>query len=90
MFVMVPFGSWFDRYYKENLRSCDQGSPGSMLFELTNLRHLRVIVYDVREPQWDVKLRSAVTELHTERQEGPREVNPTPISGDIGRCRFAH
>lgn len=119
-FVIMPFGSWFDRYYQEiyapairdagyePVRADELFTTGSvveqiwdqierarlLLADLTgknpnvfyelglahaarkpavftaaqvddvpfDLRHLRVIIYDVREPEWAVRLKTSVTD----------------------------
>jgi hypothetical protein len=136
-FVMMPFGNWFDRYYREiyvpaineagfdAVRADELFSSGSvveqiweqiqkssvLLADLTDrnanvfyelglahadikpvvftaakvedvpfdLRHLRVIIYDVREPQWDMKLRSAVTDYIRSAKRDPGKSIPHPF-----------
>jgi hypothetical protein len=47
-----------------------------------DLRHLRVVVYDVRNPGWDVKLRQDITTyLKNARTEPDRSI-PQPFRGD--------
>jgi hypothetical protein len=136
-FVMMPFGTWFDRYYKEiyqpAISSADYDpkradelfSSGSvveqiweeirkasvLLADLSNrnanvfyelglahaigkpvvftagniddvpfdLRHLRVIVYDVREPNWSEKLREAITDYLRSARKEPDKSIPHPF-----------
>jgi hypothetical protein len=44
-----------------------------------DLRHLRVIIYDVREPQWDAKLRAAVTDYIRSARKDPGKSIPHPF-----------
>jgi hypothetical protein len=136
-FVMMPFGSWFDRYYQEiyvpaikeaglePVRADELFSTGSvveqiweqigkarvLLADLTgknanvfyelglahaakkpvvftavavddvpfDLRHLRVIVYEVREPEWAVKLRKLITEYLRTTIKDPAKSIPHPF-----------
>lgn len=136
-FVMMPFGDWFDRYYKEiyvpavkeagfePVRSDELFATGSVMeqiweqvqkatvlladvtgknanvfYELGlshaaykpvvltagsiddvpfDLRHLRVIIYDVREPQWDAKLGKAVTDYLKNSKADPSKSIPQPF-----------
>jgi hypothetical protein len=138
-FVMMPFGSWFDRYYQEiyvpaireagfePVRADELFSTGSvveqiweqieksvvLLADLTDknpnvfyelglahaatkpvvftsgkledvpfdLRHLRVIVYDVREPSWADKLRKNITEYLRNAKSEPEKSIPQPFRG---------
>jgi hypothetical protein len=134
---MMPFGSWFDRYYQEiyvpaikeaglePVRADELFSTGSvveqiweqtgkarvLLADLTgknanvfyelglahaakkpvvftaaavddvpfDLRHLRVIVYEVREPEWAVKLRKLITEYLRTTIKDPAKSIPHPF-----------
>lgn len=136
-FVMMPFGEWFDRYYKdvyipaikdagfEPVRADELFSTGTvveqiweeiskatvLLADLSNknanvfyelglahaatkpvvftassiddipfdLRHLRVIVYDVREPNWAEKLGKSVTDYLKNAKEDPVRSIPQPF-----------
>ncbi len=136
-FVMMPFGNWFDRYYKEvyfpaikdagfePVRADDLFHTGSvmeqiwdqiqkakvLLAELTgknanvfyelglahalakpvvfvtgsiddvpfDLRHLRVITYDVREPEWSSKLRKSLTTYLKNTRLDPSKSIPQPF-----------
>ncbi|MFN0134836.1 MAG: hypothetical protein ACKVS9_01820 [Phycisphaerae bacterium] len=136
-FVMMPFGSWFDRYYKdvyfpaikdagyEPVRADDLFQTGSvmeqiwdqirkakvLLAELTgknpnvfyelglahalgkpvvfvtgsiddvpfDLRHLRVITYEVREPEWSTKLRKNITAYLKNTRLDPTKSIPQPF-----------
>jgi hypothetical protein len=138
-FVMMPFGSWFDRYYKEiyvpaireagfePVRADELFSAGSvveqiweqidkaivLLADLTDknpnvfyelglahaarkpvvftsakvddvpfdLRHLRVIIYDVREPVWAEKLRRSITDYLRNAKLEPEKSIPQPFRG---------
>lgn len=136
-FVMMPFGTWYDRYYQEvyipairdagfePVRADELFSSGSvveqiweqiekskvLLAELTDknanvfyelglahaarkpvvftsgkvedvpfdLRHLRVIVYDVREPQWAEKLQRLITDYLRNAAKDPARSIPHPF-----------
>jgi len=136
-FVMMPFGSWFDKYYQdiyvpaireagfEPVRADELFSSGSvveqvweqitkarvLLADLTDrnpnvfyelglahaakkpvifaapkvedvpfdLRHLRVIIYDIREPEWAVDLRESVTEYLKTALKEPEKSIPHPF-----------
>jgi hypothetical protein len=136
-FVMMPFGSWFDRYYQEvyvpaikdaglePIRADELFSTGSvveqiweqigkarvLLADLTNknpnvfyelglahaaskpvvftaatvedvpfdLRHLRVIVYETREPEWASKLRRLITDYLRNTIKDPAKSIPHPF-----------
>jgi hypothetical protein len=136
-FVMMPFGSWFDRYYQEiyvpaikeaglePVRADELFSTGSvveqiweqigkarvLLADLTgknanvfyelglchaakkpvvftsaavddvpfDLRHLRVIVYEVRETEWAAKLRKLITEYLRNTIKDPAKSIPHPF-----------
>jgi hypothetical protein len=142
-FVMMPFGSWFDRYYQEIYvpaikeaglepsRADELFSTGSvveqiweqisksrvLLADLTDknpnvfyelglahaankpviftsariddvpfdLRHLRVIVYETREPEWSSKLRKLITDYLRNTLRDPEKSIPHPfrVSADI-------
>ncbi|MBM3319243.1 MAG: hypothetical protein FJY73_01005 [Candidatus Eisenbacteria bacterium] len=47
-----------------------------------DLRHLRVIVYDVREPQWAATLSRQVTEFLKNAKADPAKSIPQPFRGD--------
>jgi hypothetical protein len=136
-FVMMPFGEWFDRYYKEiyipaikeagfePVRADELFSAGSvveqiweqidkskvLLADLTgknpnvfyelglahaakkpvvfttgsledvpfDLRHLRVIPYEVREPDWNAKLRKSITAYLRNAKADPIKSIPQPF-----------
>ena len=136
-FVMMPFGEWFDRYYKEiyvpaikeagfePVRADELFSTGSvveqiweqiekstvMLADLTgknpnvfyelglahaarkpvvfttgslddvpfDLRHLRVIPYEIREPDWNAKLKQSVTAYLKNAKADPQKSIPQPF-----------
>ncbi len=136
-FVMMPFGSWFDRYYQEiyvpairdagfePVRADELFHTGSvveqvweqiekatvLLADLTDknanvfyelglahaarkpvvftsgkledvpfdLRHLRVIIYDVREPTWAEKLRRSISEYLKNAKAEPEKSIPQPF-----------
>lgn len=136
-FVMMPFGSWFDKYYQdiyvpaireagfEPIRADELFSSGSvveqiweqitkarlLLADLTDrnpnvfyelglahaakkpviftapkvedvpfdLRHLRVIIYDIREPEWAADLRKSVTEYLKTALKEPDKSIPHPF-----------
>ena len=136
-FVMMPFGSWFDRYYQEvyvlaikdaglePIRADELFSTGSvveqiweqirkarvLLADLTDknanvfyelglahaaikpvvftaakvedvpfdLRHLRVIVYETREPEWAPKLRRLITDYLRNTIKDPSKSIPHPF-----------
>jgi len=136
-FVMMPFGTWFDRYYQEiyipaikdaglePIRADELFNTGSvveqiweqigkariLLADLTDknanvfyelglahaakkpvvftsgkvedvpfdLRHLRVIVYEVREPDWASKLRKLITDYLRNTIKDPAKSIPHPF-----------
>jgi hypothetical protein len=136
-FVMMPFGSWFDRYYQEiyvpaireagyePIRADELFSTGSVVeqiweqiekakllladvsgknpnvfYELGlahaarkpvifttstvddvpfDLRHLRVISYDIREPEWASKLRQSVADYLRNATKEPEKSIPHPF-----------
>jgi hypothetical protein len=136
-FVMMPFGSWFDRYYQEiyvpaikeagfePVRADELFTTGSVVeqiweqiekaallladlsgknpnvfYELGlahaarkpvvftagqiedvpfDLRHLRVIVYDVREPEWAGRLKKSVTDYLRNAIKEPGKSIPHPF-----------
>lgn len=136
-FVMMPFGEWFDKYYKEiyipaikdasfePIRADELFSTGSvveqiweqinkskiLLAELTgknanvfyelglahaaikpvifissnvddvpfDLRHLRVIIYDIREPNWADKLKTKITDYLKNALKEPNKCIPHPF-----------
>jgi len=144
-FVMMPFGTWFDRYYKEvyfpaikdagfePVRADDLFHTGSvmeqiwdqiqkakvLLAELTgknanvfyelglahalakpvvfvtasiddvpfDLRHLRGITYDVREPEWSDKLRKSLTTYLKNTRLDPSKSIPQPFRDSAVRPR---
>ena len=45
-------------------------------------RHLRVVVYDVREPGWDLKLRNDITAYLKNAKTEPERSIPQPFRGD--------
>ncbi len=136
-FMMMPFGTWFDRYYREiyvpaikeagfePVRGDELFSTGSVVeqiweqvvkstvlladlsdknanvyYELGlahaagkpvvltaptiddvpfDLRHLRVIVYDIREPDWAEKLAKSVTDFLKNAKSDPAKSIPQPF-----------
>lgn len=136
-FVMMPFGEWFDRYYKEiyvpaikeaglePIRADELFSTGSVMeqiweqiekskvlladlsgknpnvfYELGlahaarkpvifttesiedvpfDLRHLRVIPYEVREPEWNIRLKQNITAYLKNAKEDPEKSIPQPF-----------
>ena len=136
-FVMMPFGSWFDRYYQdiyvpaikeagfEPVRADELFWTGSvmeqiweqigkaklLLADLTDknanvfyelglahavskpvvftasnvehvpfdLRHLRVIIYDIREPDWASRLRNSITDYLKNAMKEPEKCIPHPF-----------
>lgn len=48
-----------------------------------DLRHLRVIVYDVREPQWAVTLAKQVTDFLKNAKADPAKSIPQPFRGEV-------
>jgi len=136
-FVMMPFGSWFDRYYQEiyvpaireagfePIRADELFSTGSVMeqiweqiekakllladvsgknpnvfYELGlahaarkpviftansvddvpfDLRHLRVIIYDIREPEWASRLQKSVTDYLRNAIKEPEKSIPHPF-----------
>jgi hypothetical protein len=136
-FVMMPFGPWYDTYYKEiyipaikeagfePVRADELFSSGSvveqiweqidkakvLLADLTgknpnvfyelglahanrkpviftsgiledvpfDLRHLRVIIYEVREPNWNSKLKTFITAYLKSAKEDPDRSIPQPF-----------
>tara|TARA_R110000824_G_scaffold390760_4_gene587615 strand:- start:34548 stop:35660 length:1113 start_codon:yes stop_codon:yes gene_type:complete len=136
-FVMMPFGPWFDLYYKEiyvpaikeagfePIRADELFHTGSVVeqiweqiekakllvadlsgknpnvfYELGlshaakkpviftasevddvpfDLRHLRVIIYDIREPDWANKLRKSVTDYLRNATKEPAKSIPHPF-----------
>lgn len=140
-FMMMPFGNWFDRYYRdvyvpaikeagfEPIRGDELFSTGSVVeqiweqvkkstvlladlsdknanvfYELGlahaagkpvvltapkiedvpfDLRHLRVIVYDIREPNWAEKLAKSVTDFLKNAKADPAKSIPQPFR-DLG------
>ncbi len=136
-FVMMPFGEWFDQYYRdiyvpairdagfEPKRADELFSTGSvveqiweeiekssvLLADLTNknpnvfyelglahadskpvvftsgnlddvpfdLRHLRVIIYEVREPRWADKLQQNITDYLKNARDEPEKSIPQPF-----------
>lgn len=47
-----------------------------------DLRHLRVIIYEVREPEWSNKLRLSVTDYLKNALKDPEKSIPHPFRGD--------
>jgi hypothetical protein len=140
-FVLMPFGEWFDRYYKdiyvpatkeagfEPLRADSLFNSGSvieqvwqqirkakvLLADLTgknpnvfyelglahaarkpvvfvagsiddvpfDVRHLRVVTYDVREPGWSDRLRRDITTYLKNARSEPERTIPQPFR-DVG------
>lgn len=136
-FVMMPFGQWYDLYYKEiyvpaikeagfePVRADELFSSGSvveqiweqidkakvLLADLTgknpnvfyelglahadckavvftsgvlddvpfDLRHLRVIIYDIREPNWNQKLKTSITAYLKNAKLDPTKSIPQPF-----------
>lgn len=136
-FILMPFGEWYDRYYREvyvaatkeanfePIRADGLFSTGTvieqiweqitkskvLLAELTgknanvfyelglahaickpvvlitgnlddvpfDLRHLRVIVYDVRDPLWGEKLRKSITAYLRSAKSDPDKSIPQPF-----------
>lgn len=136
-FVMMPFGTWFDRYYQEiyvpaiksagfePVRADELFKTGSVVeqiweqiekskvlladlsgknpnvfYELGlahaarkpvvfaasdvedvpfDLRHLRVITYDIREPEWASRLRQNVTDYLRNAAKEPEKSIPHPF-----------
>lgn len=136
-FVMMPFGEWYDKYYKEiyisaikdagfePVRADELFHTGSvveqiweqiskakiLLAELTgknanvfyelglshaavkpvvfisanvddvpfDLRHLRVIIYDVREPNWADDLKNKITDYLKNASKDPEKSIPHPF-----------
>jgi hypothetical protein len=135
-FILMPFGDWFDRYFKEiyvpatkdagfePLRADELFSAGAvmeqiwtqirkakiLLADLTgknpnvfyelglahalrkpvvfvaadiedvpfDVRHLRVVVYDIREPNWSEKLRREITTYLSNTRTDPEKSIPQP------------
>ena len=144
-FVMMPFGQWYDLYYKEvfvpaikesgfePVRADELFSSGSvveqiweqidkakvLLADLTgknpnvfyelglahadrkpvvftsgvledvpfDLRHLRVIIYDVREPNWNQKLKTNITAYLKTAKLDPAKSIPQPFRDMEGPTR---
>jgi hypothetical protein len=136
-FVMMPFGSWFDRYYQEiytpaikeagfePIRADELFTTGSVVeqiweqiqkskvlladlsgknanvfYELGlahaakkpvvftsalvddvpfDLRHLRVIIYDIREPEWAPRLRKSIADYLRNAMKEPEKSIPHPF-----------
>jgi hypothetical protein len=139
-FVIMPFGDWFDRYYREiyceaiedagfePCRADELFSTGSVIEQIWNeikkadvilaeltgknanvfyelglahalrkpvvflssdindvpfdLRHLRVILYDVREPDWAATLRRDIAEYLKNAKNDPAKSIPSPFRND--------
>ena len=47
-----------------------------------DLRHLRVIIYEVREPEWSTKLRTSVTDYLKNSFKDPEKSIPHPFRGE--------
>jgi hypothetical protein len=47
-----------------------------------DLRHLRVIIYEVREPEWSLKLRKSVTDYLKNAFKDPDKSIPHPFRGE--------
>jgi hypothetical protein len=138
-FVMMPFGPWYDIYYKEiyvpaikeagyePVRADELFSSGSvveqiweqidkakvLLADLTgknanvfyelglahanrkpvvftsgiledvpfDLRHLRVIIYETRDPSWNLKLKALITSYIKSAKQDPEKSIPQPFRG---------
>jgi hypothetical protein len=138
-FVMMPFGHWYDIYYKEiyipaikeagyePVRADELFSSGSvveqiweqidkakvLLADLTgknanvfyelglahasrkpvvftsgvledvpfDLRHLRVIIYEIRDPSWNLKLKGLITSYIKSAKQDPDKSIPQPFRG---------
>jgi len=136
-FILMPFGDWYDRYFKEiyipatkdagfePVRADGVFTTGSvieqiweqinkgkvLLAELTgknpnvfyelglahaigkpvvliagdledvpfDLRHLRTILYDLREPDWGIKLRASITAHLKSAKSEPEKTIPQPF-----------
>jgi hypothetical protein len=134
---MMPFGSWFDRYYQEiyvpaikeagfePVRADELFTTGSVMeqiweqiekakllladlsgknanvfYELGlahaarkpvvftssnvddvpfDLRHLRVIIYDIREPEWAPRLRNSIADYLRNAMKEPEKSIPHPF-----------
>ncbi|WP_316196740.1 hypothetical protein [Bradyrhizobium sp. SZCCHNS3053] len=145
-FVMMPFGSWFDRYYQdiyapaikeagfEPVRADELFTTGSVVeqiweqiqkakvlladlsgknanvfYELGlahaakkpvvftsalvedvpfDLRHLRVIIYDIREPEWAPRLRKSISDYLRNAMKEPDKSIPHPFRflEDVGEA----
>jgi hypothetical protein len=48
-----------------------------------DLRHLRVIVYDIREPEWAVKLRHSIADYLKNAMKDPDKSTPHPFRRSI-------
>jgi hypothetical protein len=46
-----------------------------------DLRHLRVIIYEVREPSWNLKLKSSITAYLKSAKQDPDGSIPQPFRG---------
>ena len=140
-FVMMPFGSWYDQYYKdiyipaiqdagmEAVRADELFSTGSvieqiweqiqkakiLLADLSNknanvfyelglahaakkpvvftagaledvpfdLRHLRVVIYDSRDPYWGEKLKQSLASYLRAAKSDPARSVPQPFRGAL-------
>jgi hypothetical protein len=140
-FILMPFGDWYDRYFKEiyipatkdagfePVRADGVFTTGSvieqiweqitkgkvLLAELTgknpnvfyelglahaickpvvliagdledvpfDLRHLRTILYDVREPDWGIKLRASITAHLKSAKSEPEKTIPQPFRDSV-------
>lgn len=136
-FVMMPFGHWFDTYYKEiyvpaireagmePVRADELFSTGSVIEQISeqiekskilladltgknanvfyelglahgatkpvvftsgaledvpfDLRHLRVAIYDVRDPNWGLKLKETLTVFLKNAKSEPEKSIPQPF-----------
>ncbi|MEO6380998.1 MAG: hypothetical protein ABIO35_03110 [Nitrobacter sp.] len=136
-FVMMPFGSWFDRYYQEiyvpaireagfePVRADELFTTGSVVEQIWDqiekskvlladlsdknanvfyelglahaagkpvvftssnvddvpfdLRHLRVIIYDIREPEWAQRLRKSIADYLRNAAKDPAKSIPHPF-----------
>jgi hypothetical protein len=48
-----------------------------------DLRHLRVIIYDIREPEWAERLRKSIAEYLRNAMKDPSKSIPHPFRGRV-------